>query len=1244
MDKRDIIYAREKYIKLIKEELLGPGSEINIPDKEHELISVLPNTRYSLGILYPKRIKWIEDGAEEDDDYNDEEKKYLLNNGENDFPNNQEYSLNNKDDENERIREENKKYINKGYNNKDEEENLDDEVEMATQIKPSSMGITFFVSGNSDKVNYKLNFATYKKAKIPDCRIPIDLNDNRINLKGDFEEYLYFDKEENSIKLKNGNLTMGKVKELKEKYDKDLEQDNSYIIDIMYKLLNQLNHGYVREPHNLKYKINFGENDYKEDKYEIDGIEFKLVSLRKKLNDNITSVTIMLVNDEEGEQRANKCIYQPELIISTDDNEFIFSEAEITNEFKNLNDEEKSLLLQYRNKKNYGTGLGTAVKWEINNWGKGELKNDFFPEVEVPSMEFNLREGSDVDGKTLSMKYLSDMDKTEFEDKKKNLNKLVEDYELWIEEIENKSKSLKSEFSRIAEENIEGCKKSAERMHKGIEILSENKYARDAFQLANRAMFMQRAHLKLQEQNANISSFPEDDELTDILHDINNTNYKDIDKKIKDKYAWRPFQIAFLLMSIESIVDDKSEDRGIVDLIWFPTGGGKTEAYLGLTAFSIFYRRLKYPSESSGTTVIMRYTLRLLTAQQFTRASTLICACEYIRKDATSRKSKYGKYPLGKERITIGLWIGGSHTPNKNKYAGENINKLLKATSSNIEEEKNKYNKFQVLKCPWCGTKLVKEKVDGKNKLKGTFGYAMKNNKHFELHCPQEECFFNWEERLPIQVVDEELYDNPPTLLFGTVDKFAMLPWNPKVGSFFGCNSKNRPPELIIQDELHLISGPLGTMIGLYETAIDSLCSKDNIKTKIIASTATIRKAREQCASLYNREVNQFPHPGIDAEDSFFARESLINYDNNVYGRKYIGIMPSGKTKAMMQVRAIAALMQNIYSMEMDENIKDKYWTLTVYFNSLRDLGKCSTLVNDDVKDFMRRIEFRLGKGIENIRKIKDIDELTSRITTTQLNETLEKLEKVSYSENNEKYNKHASDILLATNMISVGIDVARLNVMLLVGQPKLTSEYIQASSRVGRAYPGVVFTMYDSSKSRDRSHYEQFKSYHEAFYRYVEPTGVTPFSKPARDRALHAIIISLLRQRVESLKEDNAAGEFSIDKYKEEIEKITNEIVNRSNEISSKVNPNMKSEERKIREEIKSILEQWDSFSKNYEEFYYGEKFMFRSLENGQGRLIKPYNSARNDSAFDTMTSMRNVDTAVKSNILIWEDNDVEN
>lgn len=1214
-DKQELIRVRDEYIELIKKELMGPGSEVSIPDEEHELISDAPNTRYSMGILYTQNAKM---NADNDDTSRVEEK---------------DESVVIEDEEKE-VQNSGEGYVKNAYAVADaDEDNLDEEIGLATQNMPSSMGITFFVKGDAKIVTCKVTFATYRKSVALDCRLPYTEIPDSYELPQEFDSYVYIDRKEKTLRLTTGGLNRKKVRELE---DRDLLGGDEFgIISMMYKLADQLGKGYVREPHESDVTLDFSSSDYLDQNKEIDNTNAKITALRRMIKDGTYSVTIMFVNADEGKSSAKSCLYQPKITVHTDDNSFTFAEYGENVDTALLDDEELSLMLQYRNKKVYGTGLGTSVGWDIDGSGKGCIYNDFFPISEVPSMDFRLPANSGVNEVSLSMKYLSDLDKTDKKQKIQSLLSIIDAYDSWIEKTIAKIGEIDSRLKQIAEKNMDGCRKSATRMHNGLKTLMEDNLAWDAFQLANRAMFMQRAHLKLQSETSDISRYPDDEQLAEMLNEI---DYYTIDEVLKDMYSWRPFQIAFLMMSIDSMVKDDSPDRELVDLIWFPTGGGKTEAYLGLTAFSIFYRRLAHKANYNGTTVVMRYTLRLLAAQQFTRASTLICACEYIRVDALEKKSVYGKYDLGNEPITIGLWIGGEHTPNKNAKAKEELQKLIKATAEELDSAKDRHNKFQVLKCPWCGTKLVQDR-NGSRKI-GEFGYRMRNNTHFELYCPQESCFFNSQGKLPIQVVDEELYSNPPTLLFGTVDKFAMLPWNPRIGAFFGAGNNSRTPELIIQDELHLISGPLGTMVGLYEAAIDAICSNKGCKTKIIASTATIRRAAEQCSSLYNRDVCQFPHPGIDAENSFFARESVIDYEKGIYGRKYVGLMPSGKTKAMMEIRSIATMLQKIHSMDLPYDVKDKFWILTVYFNSLKDLGKCSTLVDDDVKDFIKRMAYRLGNA-KNARVITSADELTSRVSTTQLNETLDKLEKLTYSAENIENKRWSSNVLLATNMISVGIDVARLNVMLLVGQPKLTSEYIQASSRVGRSFPGVAFAMYDGSKSRDRSHYEQFISYHESFYKHVEPTGVTPFSKPARERALHAIVIALLRQLCPDLSAENCASKFSREKFSSEIELITEYIVSRNNDIVEKVKPGTDTEEAGIREEIDYVFEQWEALLSGYEDdhFFYGEKYMVTSPEEGDARLMKAYNTNPYDHALDTMTSMRNVDISVGSSVLIWEE-----
>lgn len=1216
--------TRTEYIERIKRELLGPGSEINVPDREHELISVSPEVRYSVGVLYTKENKMNADNNDteraaesSDDEDRTEEDEDLVNEG--------------APVDRDRLPEDDKP---SREDRMTEEDNLDEEVSLAAQNMPSSMGITFFVEGDADRVICNLKFATYRKANAEDCYIPFyPPKPDEYIVPVQFSQYVEYVREKNCLHYlpigsNNNGLSKKEVFYLREIGAFREEEIN--IFDELLKLSTQARDGYVRVPHELEVELVFGDSDYIDQNQGLDKTKAKLTALRRRLDNGITSLTIMLVNDDEHRSNGERCLFQPEITVSTDNNKFIFREYSGTELFETLDEEEKSLALQYRKKKAYGTGLGTSMYWEIDESGKGYLKNDFFPKYEIPSMEFNLPKKYKVKPEAFSMKYMSDLHEEEKRDKLDLLQSVVNAYGQWIDEQTDRIKSLDIQYIDIAKKNIQGCNEAQARMKTGIHILDENPKAMAAFELANRAMYMQRVHIKLiEEMSKKREYYPGDEELNCLIEDI---DYLTIDQKIKDYYSWRPFQIAFLLMSIDSIVNDRGRDRDIVDLIWFPTGGGKTEAYLGLTAFTIFYRRLSHPEESDGTAVIMRYTLRLLAAQQFTRASTLICACEYIRRDCLRKKPKYRKYPLGTTPITIGLWIGDKHTPNRNQKAKDELEELLEATPANLKEKKDRHNKFQVLKCPWCGTKLVKD-TDGK-KMVGDFGYRMAKGNHFELFCPQDNCFFGIG-GLPVQVVDDELYRNPPTLLFGTVDKFAMLPWRKEIGTFFGIGNRNRTPELIIQDELHLISGPLGTMVGLYETAVDVLCESKGVRSKIIASTATIRRAKEQCSALYDRDVNQFPHPALDADDSFFASEAATN---SKPGRMYVGLMPSGKTKAMMEIRTIAALMQTINIMDLPDIIKDRFWTLTVYFNSLKDLGKCHTLVEDDVKDFIKRMAYRTGTA-KDARMISRADELTSRVSTTELNETLDKLEKNNYSAENLEKKRYPSNILLATNMISVGIDVARLNVMVLVGQPKLTSEYIQASSRIGRTDPGVAFILYDGSKSRDRSHYEQFRQYHHSIYRFVEPTGATPFSKPARDRALHAVIIALLRLLEPELTDN--PGAFDKAGYQQRIDFLKGLITKRNRDIIARSALPMKDDSVEIAEEIDILLERWESMSESYEpeRFSYGEKYLMKSPEDGYKRLMKVFNSDGYDvEPYETMTSMRNVDKTAIGNILIWE------
>lgn len=1210
MQYKEELDARKELIDSMKKEMLGPGSEPRCIDIEHEIISTRPETRYCVGVLYPQNNTMkVEDDSLESEDIGSKE----------------EISEEIKSPDLEEIKVED---ILEKKGTADMEDGIDENVSMSTKLLPSSMGMTFISNKLINEIRVRYKCATYRKALMTDCKFEVTDEENEsIRMSSSIGKFFSHNKTQKTVSIVEG-IDKKRLRDLYEKEDID-----DGFRSLAFKLVEFLKGGYVRVPHEGEYIVTFNDGDYFHPEENLDELPIKICALRHKLKSEYYSYTVMMINSNEGKPNGTNCVFQPELEITTENNgDLSFCDYAELSSLESLDHEEKSNALLYRNKKNYSTGLGVAVNWNVNDEGKGTLKTDYFPMVEVPQMEFGVSEKYNVPQQCFSMKYLSDLVDDDKKNKIELLKKLVIGYSVWIDELKQKMKELDYVYNETAKNHIDNCSMCFCRMKNGLEILEKDDVAWDAFSLANRAMYMQRVQIGIQSNYENV--YPDDEEYGEHLSEI---NYK----LLEDTSFWRPFQLAFLLMSIKSI-SDNNEDRDIVDLIWFPTGGGKTEAYLGLTAFTIFYRRLVYNAKAGGTTVIMRYTLRLLAAQQFTRAATLICACEYIRKDGKRAKSQYKQYELGDDKITIGLWIGGEHTPNRLKGtydspgAREHLDALLKANVKNLRHEKDRHNKFQVLKCPWCGTKLVKD-ISEKGKLIGEWGYHMTGSKKFYISCTQEGCPF--ESELPLQIVDEELYKNPPTLLFATVDKFALLPWYSEIGRFFAVGMDNRTPELIIQDELHLISGPLGSMVGLYESVVDYLCSRKGIKPKIIASTATICRAKEQCSALYNRDVFQFPPQGIDEDDSFFAKSASVK---EKHGRVYIGLLPAGKTKAMMQSRVIAGIMQSIQESDRDDSIKDSYWTLTTYFNSLKELGKCSTIVQNDVRDNIRRIAYR-NIYVNGIRNVLRPDELTSRVSTTELNLTLDKLEKNHYTSDKEEAKKkgYASNILLATNMISVGIDVDRLNVMVMMGQPKLTSEYIQASSRVGRKYPGVVFTVYDSARSRDRSHYEQFKNYHESFYKYVEPTGVTPYSEPARNRALHAVVISFLRHGLE-LQSDEAISTFDKIELQEKLESISDYIIERIKKINDRLEFEVDSDLCETRDEIDVIYEKIDMLAKQTHNvgLEYGNIMGFMPKNEDHLRLMRPFGVDNDDSmTFDTLTSMRNVDTPVNVSVVILED-----
>lgn len=1184
-DVNDYVKARDKIFESIRAEMIGPGSEDIGPDIKYEVLSDSPLKRYSSAILYPMGEQQRKENDEKHDIYNNLEEESNL-----------EDNVNTDDEPDDGKQKDRKNHVN--YQKGELENDLDEQISMANQFLPSAMGFTFFIKGKTDEIYIRVNCARYRYSTYQDCCVlyegPDDIFESQLG------DYIY--KDGNKLKLKC-NINYEDINKLK---GLEFISNNYELINALYKLAGQCTdkeikkYGYVRVPLDFEnpVKITVPDNSYERLSLK-ECIDISVYS--RSYGRDVTSITLMVINSKEGSPSVENTLFQPELYIRSQDNPNLTFTEYLSGRPRNMknsnDDEDESIILLYRNKKIYATGHGVAVHYNIDSdTGIGEIHTDFMPEYEVPRSNFDIEEIKNISDRLLSMKNLCDKSDLDRRDKINLLEQFTDAYEKWLGSLENELNSLDEKFRNAANRHIKDSKTCLCRIKDGIKLLDTDDDVYTAFSLMNRAMMMQRVHSGKKER------FPDD----------SNIPFERIDySKVKDEDAsWRSFQLAFILMCLRSMRSPDSEDRDIVDLIWVPTGGGKTEAYLGLTAYTIFLRRLLNLSDSGGTTIIMRYTLRLLAAQQFIRASILICACEVIRRQK--------EYKLGNEEISIGLWIGSTSTPNKNTEAKQCINELAKAYLNDLSEKKGKYNKFQLLKCPWCGTKLIKE-VDGK-KTKGMWGYRYSNGKTI-MCCTEEECEFY--DHLPIHVVDDEVYRNLPTLLFSTVDKFAMMTWRKEVSKFFALDyqNKNKSPELIIQDELHLISGPLGTIVGLYETAIDAMCSHKGIKPKIISSTATIRRAGEQCKGLYTREVKQFPPPGLNAENSFFIREISTK---KAPGRMYTGIMASGKTQTTLEIRLMAAILQKIYLMDLPREIKDKYWTLVGYFNSIRELGKGSTLVDDDIKDAMRRLATRLANRYKT-RPVFSADELTSRVPSNLITKTLERLE-VELSENNIKNKIYPVNVLLASNMISVGVDVSRLSLMTIVGQPKLTSEYIQASSRIGRKYPGLVFTVYDGAKSRDRSHYEQFYSYHESFYRFVEPTSVTPFSDQARERALHAVLISMIRH-ILGLNSETGASELP--RRLEDLNSIKENIIQRACDVDSNVRGEVLSE-------LEVFIEEWydkiDSLIDN--------ELLTYSVPDKK-HLIRPYSKNDGTNARQTLQSMRNVDSESGVSILVFGDED---
>ncbi|MHA5047083.1 DISARM system helicase DrmA [Streptomyces sp. SD15] len=911
--------------------------------------------------------------------------------------------------------------------------------------------------------------------------------------------------------------------------------------------------------------------------------------------EDLRVVELTLVNRQQDSREARDAhwLFQTEIDITAfpDDQAAIFLPVDDPLDLANRGNapedpEDRRLRLLYRDSLSHAKGRNVAVHAQVRDGERNahRLTTTWLPDYDVRATTAPALEEQDLlRGLELGMDELAALavpaHRTELS---AALAPLADGYGTWLEQQRIKARSLPDDLCESAGVAIEQALEICDRITLGIDRLVADETALKAFRFANRAMALQRRNTAIAAARAG----REDD------RDSYQEAYDEVHAKGKEAASWRPFQLAFVLLNLDSLTRPGHAHRGtgreaLVDLLFFPTGGGKTEAYLGLAAYTFALRRLQGTlgsgpearSGEAGVGVLMRYTLRLLTAQQFQRAAALVSACEVLRREEFARDVRWGATPF-----RIGLWVGTSVSPNWFDEAKEQIADARESAS-------DKYARvLQVLTCPWCGSGLT---------ARSHMEYD-EGRRRVLLYCPrgegEERCPFSRRESpgegIPVLTVDEEIYRLAPSLLIATVDKFAQLPWNGYAGLLFGrvtelcprhgyrhddldaktgCGSRHnakgdlpgvtaqpvsrlRPPDLIIQDELHLISGALGTIVGLFESAVDQLCTwsvtdatgqRHEVGPKIVASTATTKRAADQVRGVFARKVAVFPPQVLDVGDTFFSRQVELSRDNP--GRRYLGVCAHGTRLKAAEIR-VAEILLLAGQQLFDEYGKpaDPYMTLVGYFNATRELAGMRRYMDDDITTRVRSNGSRRGQDTLADRIVSkagmlSIQELTSRISSADIGAALKRLEIGFDPERDtsgrrraflreyatamkEKREPRASmtpaarqavDVVLATSMLQVGVDVSRFGLMLVVGQPKNTAEYIQASSRVGRdaKRPGLVVTLYNWSRPRDLAHYEDFEHYHATFYRQVEALSVTPFTRRALDRGVAATYVAALRQ-----------------------------------------------------------------------------------------------------------------------------------
>ena len=1151
------------YAQVRKKMLDAVRTDLIGPTKENEALTELPTNSYITGMLYP-----ADSDITEDENYNDVE----FTEGRLDSDGNPTESVVLEDEEPE-------------------------ETTKGGFKKPSSIGVSFYLAEDTDVLNVDVLWGSYY-----------------------------------SDKVEGGEIV-----------DESLEED----LENKKKKKHQV---YVREQQIETVPLNLSEiGRAKRVSLRLNS-HIYLYVIQMYLSNGYKMVSVYLHNNNKGgdEKEYERVMFQVELHVMSSDKSAVFIPEYVCRK-QELEDE-----YYYKGRPIYGRGRGCAATWNKRDLEENAyvINSAFIPDHEIPGVSAQV---TDVPDKAFSMLQLGSPKKKEVSIA--NLRLLTALYGDWIKnELKENPQMQEASFAKTGNAIIAKCSDALRRMNEGIDLIESNVNIFKSFTFMNQAMYLQRS----------ITAFSKECgrgipcSLSDYMKDNKEKNIK------QDHSEWRPFQIAFILLNIKGLIDPESDERNIVDLLYFPTGGGKTEAYLGLIAFIVAYRRLTAKDETEyekdgGVTVFLRYTLRLLTTQQRDRLLKLIVAMEDLRE----RSENTGNAEYGKTPITIGYWVGGGVTPNKFE-----------------EYEKDEYSRKefirkvtkQIIRCPYCGRTIDKD----------NYAINTKTNS-VKITCSNDNCKFSKKSGkiIPVYLVDEEIYAKCPTVVISTVDKFAKLPWSEQTGLLFGRTDRycprhgyqaigydkelvgkrhNKdtqngleactiepckpfyPPQLIIQDELHLISGPLGTIYGGYETVIEDMCCLDKngkkLHPKYVVSTATIKNAGEQIKCLYAREhYAQFPPSGFDTRDSYFIREvplvtrnidelseedikDMLKKGEKPF-RQYAGVCASGQSVKTTLIRLYSVLLQEAFIFSEDPQYKeyvDPYYTLVGYFNSIRELGGAVRLLDDDISSRIKVLKKKYKNARQRYLGFDGKKEITSRIPSYQIAEILEKLAE-PFDPSKERQTCY--DVVIATNMIAVGMDVDRLGMMAVVGQPKQNSEYIQATSRVGRKYPGIIFTVYNPYRPRDLSNYENFVGFHSQMYRYVEGTTATPFAARARDRVLHALVVSILRLQTETMSGNKGASNI-LSLSDDEIKKLKKTILDRVAVVAPLAYDS-------ANDDIDAFLSTWKEIAKDQNLYYF-----VANTENNK-RLLSFYGQPVTGKEKPTLNSMRDVEQS--STVYLYEE-----